>query len=230
MTRPWNWLQLGPRLAKSRRARALVIASRSSLGAKLRPLNLAPAGTLALWVARVDLPGWICPGGSARVDLPGWIWLQRSTKEVARQGAQHGGHPECILALRWEEPRTTLLWSNVPTGAKSFAFAIVDVSAPVAGGFHHWVVYNIPGSVRGLAGHGQDPYSEGTNDFPHVGYDGPCPPLGGEVHDYVFQLYALNVSNIAGQHLSYQALMQEIAKFIIGATVTIGTYVNNAPA
>jgi Raf kinase inhibitor-like YbhB/YbcL family protein len=124
----------------------------------------------------------------------------------------------------------TLLWSNVPTGTKSFAFAILDVSAPVAGGFHHWVVYNIPGSVRQLGGHGQNPYSEGTNDFPHVGYDGPCPPPGGQIHDYVFQLYALNVPNIAGQHLTYQALIQEIAKDVIGVAVTIGTYVNNSPA
>ncbi len=124
----------------------------------------------------------------------------------------------------------TLGWSNVPAGTKSFAFAIVDVSAPVAGGFHHWVVYNIPGSVRKLAGHGQNPYSEGTNDFPRVGYDGPCPPPGGEVHDYVFQLYALNVPFISGQRLTYPALMQKITKYVVGATITVGTYVNNAPA
>jgi Raf kinase inhibitor-like YbhB/YbcL family protein len=124
----------------------------------------------------------------------------------------------------------TLLWSNVPKGTESFAFAIVDVSAPVAAGFHHWVVYNIPGSVRELAGHGQNPYSEGTNDFPRVGYDGPCPPPGGEVHDYVFELYALNSSQIAGRHLTYEALMQKIAKYVIGVAVTIGTYVNNAAA
>jgi len=124
----------------------------------------------------------------------------------------------------------TLLWSDVPTGTKSFAFAIVDVSAPVAAGFHHWVVYNIPGPVRELAGHGQNPYSEGTNDFHHVGYGGPCPPPGGEIHDYVFQLYALDVSDIAGQHLTYQELMQKIARDVVGVAVTIGTYVNNAPA
>lgn len=124
----------------------------------------------------------------------------------------------------------TLAWSNVPTGTKSFALAIVDVSAPIAGGFHHWVVYNIPGSVRQLAGHGQDPYSEGTNDFPASGYDGPCPPPGGEVHDYVFQLYALNIPDITGQHLTYQALVQKMFKYVVGATAIIGTYVNNAPA
>ena len=123
-----------------------------------------------------------------------------------------------------------LSWTNVPAATKSFAFAVVDVSAPIAGGFIHWVVYNIPGSARELAGHGQNPYSEGTNDYPGVGYDGPCPPPGGEVHDYVFQLYALTVSNIGGQRLTYPALMQKIRKYVIGATVTIGTYVNNAPA
>jgi phosphatidylethanolamine-binding protein (PEBP) family uncharacterized protein len=29
----------------------------------------------------------------------------------------------------------------LPAGTKSFAFTINDVDAPVAGGFHHWVVH-----------------------------------------------------------------------------------------
>src|SRR2546430_13286554 len=37
----------------------------------------------------------------------------------------------------------TLRWVNAPTGTMSFALTMNDVDAPRAGGFHHWVVYNI---------------------------------------------------------------------------------------
>src|SRR5262245_3752568 len=37
----------------------------------------------------------------------------------------------------------TLTWDNVPAETRSFALLMNDIDAPVAGGFHHWVVYNI---------------------------------------------------------------------------------------
>ncbi len=40
-----------------------------------------------------------------------------------------------------------LVWEHVPAGTRSFALLMNDIDAPVAGGFHHWVVYNIPAAV-----------------------------------------------------------------------------------
>src|SRR5207244_10768827 len=45
-----------------------------------------------------------------------------------------------------------LNWTNVPAGTKSFAMLMSDYDAPVAGGFHHWIVYNIPAGARELEG------------------------------------------------------------------------------
>ena len=45
-----------------------------------------------------------------------------------------------------------LHWQGVPAGTESFAFALNDYDAPVAGGFHHWIVYNIPEHARTLTG------------------------------------------------------------------------------
>ena len=89
--------------------------------------------------------------------------------EFGGPGSQGSGCSGKNLAPR-------LSWFNVPAGTKSFAFTINDVDAPVAGGFHHWVVYNIPLGHPFLAGHGQNPFSEGSNSYGTVGYGGPCPP------------------------------------------------------
>jgi Raf kinase inhibitor-like YbhB/YbcL family protein len=115
-------------------------------------------------------------------------------------------------------------WFNVPKGTKGFAFTMFDVDAPVAGGFHHWIVYNIPRRVTSLRGHGQNPFSEGTNDYPTVGYGGPCPPSDGQIHHYVFTVYALAVSHIKGVHLTYPKLIAAIAPDVVGATSMIGKF------
>ncbi len=118
----------------------------------------------------------------------------------------------------------TLHWYNVPAGTKSFAFTITDVDAPVADGFHHWIVYNIPRRVTTLYGHGSNPFSEGTNDYGTVGYGGPCPPPDGQVHHYIFTVYALSVAHIAGTHITFPKLIAEISPDVVGATSTIGKF------
>jgi len=40
------------------------------------------------------------------------------------------------------------------------------------------------------------------NDYGLVGYGGPCPPPDGQVHHYVFTVYALSVAHIAGTHIT----------------------------
>ena len=71
-----------------------------------------------------------------------------------------------------------------------------DPDAPLE--FTHWIVFNIPPSIHflpeGASGKAGMPQGsvEGTNDFGHRGYGGPCPP-GGRPHHYVFQIFALDI-------------------------------------
>jgi Raf kinase inhibitor-like YbhB/YbcL family protein len=138
--------------------------------------------------------------------------------------AEFGGPGSAGSGCSGQNLAPTLHWYNVPAGTKSFAFTITDVDAPVAGGFHHWIVYNIPSTVTTLKGHGSNPYSEGTNDYGTVGYGGPCPPADGQVHHYVFTVYALSVTHIAGTHITYAKLITEISPDVVGATSTIGKF------
>jgi Raf kinase inhibitor-like YbhB/YbcL family protein len=103
-----------------------------------------------------------------------------------------------------------LVWSNVPTGAKSLALQIHDPDAPTGAGFWHWTVYNIPPTTTSLPqGAGNSPSTlpvpawGGANDYLDTGatgvngnYGGPCPSVGDKPHHYNFTLYALAVDDV----------------------------------
>ena len=120
-----------------------------------------------------------------------------------------------------ENRAPTLNWSNAPAGTRSFALTLVDPDAPVQGGFHHWLVYNIPASVQSLQGSAS--YTEGTTSANTRGYTGPCPPPG-QTHRYIFTLYALNIERIPYEGLPYSSLMQAMEGHVLGSAQLIGLY------
>jgi Raf kinase inhibitor-like YbhB/YbcL family protein len=115
-----------------------------------------------------------------------------------------------------------LNWTNVPAGTKSFAMLMSDYDAPVAGGFHHWIVYNIPAGTRELEGN--HPFTEGTTSFGFMGYGGPCPPPTGETHHYLFLLYATNIAHVGEPGLTFSEVVSAIQGHVLGATSIIGTF------
>src|SRR5580698_2480501 len=44
-----------------------------------------------------------------------------------------------------------LAWHNAPAGTKSFAILMYDVDGQYGAGVSHWVAYDIPATVHGLA-------------------------------------------------------------------------------
>jgi len=89
-----------------------------------------------------------------------------------------------------------LAWNDVPAGTKTFALIADAPDAPV-GTWTHWVIWDIPAKLTGLAENvlKTDTLADGTrqgrNDFRRIGYGGPCPPPG-KPHRYFFRLYALD--------------------------------------
>lgn len=127
------------------------------------------------------------------------------------------------------EPSPPLEWSGVPEGTKSLVLIVDD---PDAGGFTHWLVYNVPPSAGGLKegipkGHGvADPAGamQGTPDGPgQPAYVGMDPPPG-ETHHYHFTLYALDTTLNLGPGPDKEKLQHMIAGHVLDKVTLIGTY------
>jgi hypothetical protein len=120
-------------------------------------------------------------------------------------------------------------WRHAPAGTQSYALLVNDMDAAIAGGWHHWVVYDIPGAVSRLRGHGVVQYTQGStswdvNGIPVVGWGGPCPPADGQTHHYIFTLYALSTAAPLGDSLTYEQVLAAIGPDVVGSTVVIGTF------
>jgi Raf kinase inhibitor-like YbhB/YbcL family protein len=128
-----------------------------------------------------------------------------------------------------EDLSPPLVWSNVPAGAKSLALIEDDPDAPDPAApkmvWVHWVLFNIPPSVTGLAegvktlpaGTG-----EGLNDWKRTGYGGPMPPIGR--HRYFHKLYALDTTlNFSGTPTK-AGLETAMRGHIIAEATLMGTY------
>jgi Raf kinase inhibitor-like YbhB/YbcL family protein len=118
-----------------------------------------------------------------------------------------------------------LTWSDAPKGAKSFALVLHDPDAPRAGGFYHWVLYNLPPSTTHLDAGASLPQKElGTNSTGSIGYFGPCPPPG-KTHHYILTVYALDTPSIdADTPLTAEQLLSRIKGHVLAQASLIGLY------
>jgi Raf kinase inhibitor-like YbhB/YbcL family protein len=120
-----------------------------------------------------------------------------------------------------------LAWTDPPAGTKSFALINDDPDAPM-GTWVHWVVYNLPPSVRQLPEafpadkERPDGTRQGRTDFGRIGYGGPCPPSG--THRYVFTLYALDTVLSLAPGATKAAVEAAMQGHILAQAQLIGTY------
>ena len=127
-----------------------------------------------------------------------------------------------------EDISPDLAWKNAPAKARTFALIVHDPDAPRAGGFTHWVVYNIPAKEKHLpraVPRGEKLPAgglQGKNDFEQVGYRGPCPPSG--THRYYFYLYALDAELNLHAGASKDELESAIKGHVIGKAELMGKY------
>lgn len=117
-----------------------------------------------------------------------------------------------------------LQWRAAPRGTRSFALIVHDADAPLAGGWYHWVVYDLPPKQRSLEGGESIPQAHlGITSWNRRGYGGPCPPPG-STHHYRFTLYALNVRAISGTTPTGPELLARMRRHVLARATLMGTY------
>ncbi len=133
--------------------------------------------------------------------------------------AHEGEIPERYGFFR-ENVSPPLRWENVPAGTQSLVLLVDDLNYP----FSHWVVYNIPPEVAGLA-EGQVPVGalQGRNTAGTLGYVGPYPPAG-QVHRYAFTLYALDISLQLPAGAAREEVVAALQGHVLAAGELIGHY------
>jgi Raf kinase inhibitor-like YbhB/YbcL family protein len=124
-----------------------------------------------------------------------------------------------------QNPSPALSWKDAPPNTKSFVLIMHDPDAPLAGGFTHWVLFDIPATTTSLP-EGFQPGSvgvSGNSGFRRQGYGGPCPPSGS--HHYHFMLSALDVPSLGLQAGASKADVEKAMEgHVIGKAETIGLY------
>jgi Raf kinase inhibitor-like YbhB/YbcL family protein len=130
-----------------------------------------------------------------------------------------------------------LSWTGAPAGTKQFALVYDDPDVAFGNPpqtFVHWVVYNIPGTAKGLPA--ELPMDatltappdiagtiQGLSGFKRTGYRGPAPPPG-KPHHYTWTVYALDAELKLEPGLNRNQLMEAIKGHIIGQGSLVAIY------
>jgi Raf kinase inhibitor-like YbhB/YbcL family protein len=125
-----------------------------------------------------------------------------------------------------------LKWINVPENTVSFALIFHDPeSVPKrSDDYLHWMVFNIPGSIRELPEGlpANPPLADGTiqakNTHGDVGYRGPGAAAVGPYHHYTFELYALDIQLDLTSDVTRSDLLQAMSGHILAKAVLVGRF------
>ncbi len=113
-----------------------------------------------------------------------------------------------------------LAWGGIPAGTASLVLIMDDPDAPV-GTWDHWILFDIPADLSGLA-QGGTAGTDGNNSWNRTGYGGPCPPSG--THRYFFKLYAVDIMLDLPAGTAKGVLEAAIEGHILGYVELMGTY------
>lgn len=124
-----------------------------------------------------------------------------------------------------------LIWTTPPDGTQSLALVLDDPDAVGVVGFvyDHWLVFNLPPDTDslpegiGLSASLPEGSLPGVNSARNQRYAGPCPPSG-QMHNYVFTLYALDTTLDLAAGANKTALLEAMEGHILGTAQLIGVY------
>lgn len=116
-----------------------------------------------------------------------------------------------------------LEWTAPPPGTVELALIVEDPDAPSPEPFCHWLVWGLA-PQRGQLLEGETPPRTGKNSFSNSEWLLPDPPMGHGPHDYVFQLFALDISLDLMPGAGRGDLIEAMEGHVVAAAVLTGIY------
>jgi Raf kinase inhibitor-like YbhB/YbcL family protein len=154
--------------------------------------------TAAAFVSATAAVFAACGGGSSYTSAPAESSTRaaistplRSTLTLTSDAFANNGTIPTAYTCAGAGTSPALAWSGAPAATTEFVLIVHDPDAPLAGGFTHWIVVDLPAAASSLpaAVPAGDTIAGGGSQL--VAYRGMCPPAGAAAHHYHFRLYAL---------------------------------------
>lgn len=121
-----------------------------------------------------------------------------------------------------------LRWSAVPNGTRSLALIVEDADSPSPSPLVHGIAFDISPLddelVEGALIPGAGMVKLGKNSYLRAGWLPPDPPPGHGVHQYVFQLFALDSEPELGEQPGRHALVKALRGHVLATGTIVGTY------
>ena len=129
----------------------------------------------------------------------------------------------CFTADEEDAVAPPLEWTAPPPGTQEMVLVVEDPDAPSPEPFCHWLVWGLA-PQRGKLLEGETPPRVGKNSFQNSEWLLPDPPTGHGPHDYVFQLFALDLPLALMPGAGRSELFKSMEGHVVGVTLLTGTY------
>ncbi|MFO0780509.1 MAG: YbhB/YbcL family Raf kinase inhibitor-like protein [Candidatus Gracilibacteria bacterium] len=181
--------------------------------------NMGLFGTFAVLVLIVGVMFFTKPGDQQ----PSSLLNQLKFMDLTSSAFAHNAAIPSVYTCEGTNINPPLAMSNIPAEAKSLAMIVHDPDAPRAGGFTHWVIWNIDPKTSTIAENSVPAGAvQGANGAGENSWMGPCPPSGN--HHYEFTLYALDTMLNLPAATDKAGLEKAVEGHVLAKTQLIGLY------
>jgi Raf kinase inhibitor-like YbhB/YbcL family protein len=140
--------------------------------------------------------------------------------------------PDKFTQVVQNPPSPRLEWTNVPMNTQSFVLIMHDPDNALNKGTDdvlHWIMFNIPGTARSLAGGLplDAKLPDGTiqaKGIRSVGYMGPGNGAQNPYHHYTLELFALDDKLALGPEATRAEIMKAMEGHTTGKAVLVGRF------
>lgn len=134
-----------------------------------------------------------------------------------------GALDPCFTADEEDAVAPPLEWTAPPPGTQEVVIVVEDADSDGAELTRHWSVWGFPGQ-KGMLLEGEVPPRTGKNSQRNSEWLLPAPPEDDDAHQYVFQIFALDLPLTLMPGADSAELDKAMEGHVVAAAVLTGTY------